>query len=244
MDVWGLFPDYGTNVQLYMQNNSTAQQWAIVNNGDSFYIISRCNGYALDTNGESTADGVNVIVYPYYGAAKQNWEFVHAEYTVSFDANGGNEAPANQIKYYNEGLTLSSDLPTRDGWYFLGWAESADATLAAYLPGDSFTKDVDTTLYAVWAQPDFVLPAALKEIDEEAFAGAAFSYVHVPEQVTKIGKRAFADCPNLRNIDIPAGTTAIDATAFEGVSDLTIHGAEGSYAEFYAGKHGFDFVAD
>jgi len=28
-----------------------------------------------------------------------------------------------------------------------------------------------------------------------------------------------------------------------GVSGLTIYGAEGSYAEFYAGKRGYSFVA-
>ena len=156
-----------------------------------------------------------------------------------------NAAAALYAQWNSSTTTAAVTLPTptRSGYSFLGWATSSSA--AGGVTG-SYTPSGNVTLYAIWQKqnPDFVLPSALREVEEEAFAGAAFSYVHVPEQVTRIGKRAFADCPNLRNIDIPAGTTAIDATAFEGVSELTIHGAEGSYAEFYAGKHGFDFVAD
>lgn len=94
----------------------------------------------------------------------------------------------------------------------------------------------------VFLDPDFVLPASLTTIGEEAFAGGAFSYAHLPDGVTRIGKRAFADCPNLRNVDIPESATSIDPTAFAGTTDLTIHGVDGSYAEFYAGKYGFAFI--
>ena len=55
-------------------------------------------------------------------------------------------------------------------------------------------------------------------------------------------KRAFADCGNLRDIYIPESTVKIAEDAFEGVSGLTIHGKEGSYAEFYAEKHHYAFI--
>lgn len=55
----------------------------------------------------------------------------------------------------------------------------------------------------------FTLPAALTEIDEEAFAGIAAEYVQVTENVTSIGSRAFADCKNLKQIAIPAGVQSI-----------------------------------
>lgn len=71
-------------------------------------------------------------------------------YTLAYNANGGANAPASQIKTNGEALTLSSTVPTRDGYTFLGWAESASAMSAQYQPGASFTKDDDTTLYAVW----------------------------------------------------------------------------------------------
>ena len=71
-------------------------------------------------------------------------------YTVSYDANGGTGAPAEQTKTHGVALTLRSEAPSRTGYNFKGWAETADATEAQYQPGDPFTKDADTTLYAVW----------------------------------------------------------------------------------------------
>ncbi len=73
-------------------------------------------------------------------------------YTVSFNANGGSDAPGEQIKLPDTALTLSSAVPVRDGYLFKGWATSANASTAAYQPGGSFTTNADTTLYAVWAK--------------------------------------------------------------------------------------------
>ena len=71
-------------------------------------------------------------------------------YTITYDANGGAGAPAPQTKTQDVTLTLSSTVPTRSGYTFLGWAESKTATTAQYQPGGSFTKNANTTLYAVW----------------------------------------------------------------------------------------------
>jgi Listeria/Bacterioides repeat len=71
-------------------------------------------------------------------------------YPVNYNANGGVGAPAAQTKTYGVSLTLSSMQPTRDGYNFLGWAESASATEAEYEPGGSYTKNQAKTLYAVW----------------------------------------------------------------------------------------------
>ena len=38
------------------------------------------------------------------------------------------------------------------------------------------------------------------KIEAEAFAGVTAKVIVVPEGVTEIGSRAFADCPNLRQI--------------------------------------------
>lgn len=72
-------------------------------------------------------------------------------YYVSFDANGGTGAPAKQTKVYDVPLTLSSVLPTRAGYTFLGWAKSRMATSATYSAGGNYTANAGTTLYAVWA---------------------------------------------------------------------------------------------
>ena len=91
--------------------------------------------------------------------------------------------------------------------------------------------------------PDFTMPLGTRIIEEEAFAGIAADSVKLPEGIASIGSRAFADCPNLHSIYIPESCTSIAADVFTPGSDLTIYGQDGSYAEFYAGKHGFDFIA-
>lgn len=70
-------------------------------------------------------------------------------HTVSYDANGGEGAPAAQTKWYGSILTLSSTVPTRTNYEFLGWATSATGAVA-YQPGSKYGLDQDVTLYAVW----------------------------------------------------------------------------------------------
>lgn len=73
-----------------------------------------------------------------------------ASYTVSYNANGGSGAPSSQTKYYGKTLTLSSTVPTREGYSFAGWGTSASATGVAYSAGGSYTSNASATLYAVW----------------------------------------------------------------------------------------------
>lgn len=78
-------------------------------------------------------------------------------YTLAYNANGGSGAPSNQTgsntgtsPYYT--FTVSSTVPTRTGYTFLGWSTSSSATSASYVGGNSFTvtSSGTTTLYAVW----------------------------------------------------------------------------------------------
>lgn len=72
------------------------------------------------------------------------------QWTISYNANNGTGAPAAQTKTYGSILTLSSTVPTRSGYKFMGWATSSTATTAAFQPGGQFGIDATTTLYAVW----------------------------------------------------------------------------------------------
>ena len=100
-----------------------------------------------------------------------------------------------------------------------------------------------TLLDTAFTNVDFTVPAGTKTIENEAFAGIGTRRVKLPEGCEQIGSHAFAACPNLVAIYIPEDCTNIATDAFYDVNFLTIFGVDGSYAEFYAGKHGFDFVA-
>lgn len=72
------------------------------------------------------------------------------KYTVSYNANGGSGAPANQTKIYGLDMTLSSTVPTRSGYTFKGWGTSSTSTTASYQPGGTYTSNSSRTLYAIW----------------------------------------------------------------------------------------------
>ena len=71
-------------------------------------------------------------------------------YTISYNANGGEGEPAAQVKIHGATLTLSSTIPTRAGYDFLGWVTTSTATRASYSAGGSYTGNANATLYAVW----------------------------------------------------------------------------------------------
>ena len=72
------------------------------------------------------------------------------QYTVSYNANGGTGAPGSQTKTYGTDLVLSSNKPSKDGYDFLGWATSSNASSAQYSAGGKYTNNASVTLYAVW----------------------------------------------------------------------------------------------
>ncbi len=61
------------------------------------------------------------------------------------------------------------------------------------------------------------LPASLRAIDGEAFAGdTLITRIRVPEGVERIGAGAFRDCAALEEITLPVSLADIDETAFDG----------------------------
>jgi len=84
------------------------------------------------------------------------------------------------------------------------------------------------------------LPASLTEIGDEAFVGTTAYYIEIPDGVTSIGSRAFADNYDLDHIHIPASVTYIADDAFEN-SYPYFTGEPGSYAETYADEYGYGF---
>jgi uncharacterized repeat protein (TIGR02543 family) len=76
------------------------------------------------------------------------WEL--KTYTISYNLNGGTGDIASQTKTHGTNLILTKDVPTRSNYKFLGWSVSSTDTKPTYAPGDTFTSNKTTTLYAVW----------------------------------------------------------------------------------------------
>ena len=81
--------------------------------------------------------------------------------TVTYDANGGSNAPASQHKYENVDLELAfeSGKPTRTGFTFLGWSTSQSGSNVEYYLPDNKTYSLDTqdiTLYAKWRADELI----------------------------------------------------------------------------------------
>lgn len=73
-------------------------------------------------------------------------------YTLTYNANGGYNAPASQNVKANTTFNLSSSFPTRSGYSFLGWSTSSTASTASYTSGHPVSIKNNVTLYAVWKQ--------------------------------------------------------------------------------------------
>lgn len=107
--------------------------------------------------GQYNAIYPNNAFYLYEGTKISNtggytWQIAKTTYTLTYDANGGYGAPPPQTDSYI--WNISNTVPVRDGYTFLGWAESSTATTPTTYGGNAiFGMTSDMTLYAVW-QPN------------------------------------------------------------------------------------------
>ncbi|MBQ8208222.1 MAG: leucine-rich repeat protein [Clostridia bacterium] len=128
--------------------------------------------FASSSTAEATNYKDNVTIYCYSGSAAEanakeygfKYEYLDEGYTVAYDANGGSDAPAEQNKLKDVELTLSSDVPTYEGFTFKGWATSADGEVA-YEAGAAYTANENVTLYAVW---ELAIDTASRELPTDA----------------------------------------------------------------------------
>lgn len=87
-----------------------------------------------------------------------NAQWTPWKHTVRYDANAKNDTsvkgiPASQSKTANVDIKLSSDVPTRNGYTFLGWNTQKDGKGTAYASGAEYKHDQNgntVTLYAQW----------------------------------------------------------------------------------------------
>lgn len=116
--------------------------------------------------------GATVTLYAIY-------EDPYVTYTLTYNANGGSNAPLAQSTNSKTGsatFTLRTNEPTRDGYIFLGWTTNSSGTGTLYQPGGTYsTSNTSTTMYAKWEQAVIEITSSLPS-DLSYFVGEQFTY--------------------------------------------------------------------
>ncbi|MBQ3473933.1 InlB B-repeat-containing protein [Candidatus Saccharibacteria bacterium] len=91
------------------------------------------------------------------------------QYSVTYNANAGTDTVTNMpsnvsVSSSSTGtITLSSDVPVRSGYNFLGWDTSSSATTPTYATGNTNTITLEPTqanaitLYAIWSSASRII---------------------------------------------------------------------------------------
>lgn len=171
-------------------------------------------------------------------------------YWVKFDSNGGSGTMSNQVFTVDVEQALATNVFTRSGYDFRGWAKSATGNVV-YEDGAVVTNLTNAgstnTLYASWIISSEQI--STEEVDgvtwhytatngvatiQNVLGGSYVSAVDtsisgtltIPETlgsntVEVIGERAFADCGAITSIVMPFGVTTIGSYAFAGCKSLS-----------------------
>lgn len=195
---WNFEYPGGNTAYLYIfpetLHNGTCEIELIEHRGSTFYIKDRIsiryttfcshryNAGTVTIQPTYSSEGEKVRTCRYCGVTKT--ETIPkltppSEYVVSYNANGGENAPAKQTKTHGTALTLRSDVPTRSDstsgnytvtlnanggtvstntlnavrttrYTFRNWNTASSGSGTSYAPGASYTADSDATLYAQW----------------------------------------------------------------------------------------------
>ena len=109
----------------------------------SGWYTAASGGTKIGNAGASYTPTATITLYAQW--AKNTYTVSYAKNTTAAVSN----MPSNQTKTQGVDLTLSSNVPTRSGYTFKGWATSASGSVA-YAAGGKYIANADVTLYAVW----------------------------------------------------------------------------------------------
>ena len=100
------------------------------------------------------------------------------EYTVTYDAGEGENAPEAQIKTRNVDLELSSQIPTRIGYTFDHWqGYNSSHALVEYYPGDTYSVNESIVLTAVYTVNDYNVIVTIVDMNNSATLPATIGNV-------------------------------------------------------------------
>ena len=166
-------------------------------------------------------------------------------YPVRYELAGGSGTVDAQTKIEGVPLTITSALPVRYGYEFMGWSLDPSGGQADFQSGDRYTLNEGATLYALWRLSRNE-GMGFRYLDGswavEKYDGA-LDEVSIPPEfdgspVQTVLCGAFG---SVRAVYIPESVNYIEDGAF--LPGTLIGAAPGSYAHEYALGHGFGFIA-
>ena len=145
-------------------------------------------------------------------------------YEITFDANGGSNPPASQKKIHGTALTLTTGVPTRDGYDFVSWNTAADGSGTSYASGATFSTNAITTLYAQWHLS--YVPPKVENIRAYRVANGKSGY---NPDVLSTGTKTYAEFKLTNPV---SGTVTVSAKF--GTTASSSSGTSGSIKYFYS----------
>lgn len=132
-----------SGVYSYSFYNSKTNTWSNYQTSSSYTFSGLSSGtnYTIKVKAKDKAGNIS--------GEKSITATTLAAYTVTYYANGGTGAPASQTKTHGTALTLSSTIPTRNGYSFIGWGTSPDGSVYTQ-PYGTYSTDANLSLYALW----------------------------------------------------------------------------------------------
>lgn len=122
--------------------------------GDKYEVtVTAFDGYKFVGACSNALYEGDVYVDPLSGTHKKggatciSLEF-YTLHTISYNANGGENAPEQQIIGFSLSTPLTNEIPKRKGYKFVNWY--CETTNMYYLPEENITIYKDITLYAMW----------------------------------------------------------------------------------------------
>lgn len=178
-----------------------------------------------------TVDEDGLVLYTCFcGESKtEPVPMLSAEYTVTYDANGGTDAPFAQGKAVDKDIKLRTDIPVFNGYEFLGWTDDKDSSDVKYTPGDIYADNASVVLYAVWRKTSVDVEGIL--LSENVVYGVVgdirtFSATVVPEDADNKNVIWNSSAPEIVSVD-ENGTVSLLST---GTAVITVQSEDGGYA--------------
>ena len=138
------------------------------------------------------------------------------DYTLTYDANGGTNAPASQTGLGQ--ITLSNGRPFKSGCNFLGWTTTPLAVNPLlYSPGSTFNLTQNTTLYAFWETATAVTTDSATPSFMVGTRGSRLTWtVLTPKNTTWVKLRC--------SYDTPSGASSVTETNYKYATYLNVDG--------------------